>query len=128
MRAFLLRWLINSLAIYAAVELLPGLHFEGGPVRFLVLALVFGVINSLLRPFLTVLTCPLVLLTLGLFTLVINAVLLMLTAWVSEAWSLGFRVDGFWAAFWGALVIGVVSVLLSLLVGERRGAVERPGA
>jgi putative membrane protein len=78
-------------------------------------AAVFGVVNSLLRPLLTVLTCPLIVLTLGLFSLVITAVLLMLTGWLSDRWDLGFSVTGFWPAFWGGLVVGVVSMILSLM-------------
>ena len=62
----------------------------------------FGLVNSLVRPLLTVLTCPLIVITLGLFTLVINAVMLMLTGWLSESWDLGFSVTGFWPAFWGS--------------------------
>jgi putative membrane protein len=73
-------------------------------------------VNSLLRPLLTVLTCPLIVLTLGLFTLVINAVMLMVTGWLSARWDLGFTVAGFWPAFWGGLVVGLVSLMLSLLL------------
>lgn len=91
----------------------------------MIVAALFGLVNSLLRPILTVLTCPLVLFTLGLFTLVINAVLLLFTGWLSDQWGLGFRVAGFWPAFWGGLLIGLVSVILSLLVGERRVTVIR---
>ena len=72
--------------------------------------------NSLLRPILTVLTCPLIVVTLGLFTLVINACMLLLTGWLSARWDLGFSVSGFWAAFFGGLVVGLVSVVLSLLL------------
>ena len=73
------------------------------------MAAVFGLVNSLLRPLLTVLTCPLIVLTLGLFTLVINAVMLLVTGWLSDRWDLGFAVAGFWPAFWGGLVVGLVS-------------------
>jgi putative membrane protein len=75
MRDLLIRLLVNTVAIYVAVSLLPGLDFDRGPVRFLAVAALFGIVNSLLRPVLAVLTCPLVLLTLGLFTIVINAVM-----------------------------------------------------
>jgi len=124
MRHLLIRLLVNTLAIYVAVTLLPGLHFDRGPGRFLIVAALLGIINSLFRPLLTLLTCPLVLVTLGLFTLVINAVLLMLTAWVSDQLGLGFHVDGFWPAFWGGLMIGVVSTILTIAVGEDRVRVE----
>jgi putative membrane protein len=68
---------------------------------------------------LTVLTCPLIVITLGLFTLVINALMLLVTGWLSESWNLGFTVMGFWAAFWGGLVVGLVSMVLSLLLPEK---------
>ena len=127
MRALFVRWCINTLAIYVAVSTMPGLHYDKGPVGLLVVAAIFGVVNSTLRPLLTVLTCPLVFLTLGFFALVINAFLLLITSWISTQFDLGFRVDGFWPAFWGGLVIGVVSVLLSLMVGESKVRVEREG-
>ena len=87
-----------------------------GAVASIVVAAVFGIVNSLLRPILTVLTCPLIVVTLGLFTLVINALMLLLTGWLSARWDLGFTVTGFWAAFFGGLVVGLVSVVLSLLL------------
>ncbi len=116
-RSLLVRLLVNTLAIYAAVELVSGLHFEQGPVRFLLVAATLGLVNSFVRPFLTMLTCPLVLVTLGLFTLVINALMLRLTAWISGLFDLGFYVDGFWPAFWGGVIIGIVSTILTLVVG-----------
>ncbi|MGH9380552.1 MAG: phage holin family protein, partial [Thermoanaerobaculia bacterium] len=81
----------------------------------------FGIVNSLVLPILTVLTCSLIVVTLGLFTLLINALMLMLTGELSENWGLGFTVTGFWAAFWGGLVVGLVSVGLSLLLPGKRG-------
>ena len=125
MRSLLIRWLINTLALYVAIRWMPGIRYEGGPLELLALAALFGVVNSTLRPILTLLTCPLVLLTLGFFTLVINALLLLITAWLSDALNLGFYVDGFWPAFWAGLVISIVSFLLSLLVGEHKVRVVR---
>jgi putative membrane protein len=116
MRSLLLHWLLNAAALWVAAYLLPGLDFTGSVTDLLLVAAVFGVVNSLLRPILTVLTCPLIVLTLGLFTLVINAVMLLITGWLSARWDLGFAVSGFWAAFLGGLVVGVVSLLLSLLL------------
>ncbi len=75
-------------------------------LQLLLVAAVFGIVNSLLRPLLTVLTCPLIVLTLGIFTLVINALMLLVTGWLSTRWDLGFTVSGFWPAFWGGLVVG----------------------
>lgn len=121
MKSFLIRWMINTIALSAAVQVIPGIYFTDGPLQLLAVALVFGVVNAVLRPIVTVLSCPLVLLTLGLFTLVINAVMLMLTARLAAIWNLGFRVDGFMPAFWGGLVVGLVSLALALLVsGDQR--------
>ncbi|MGN6393352.1 MAG: phage holin family protein [Gemmatimonadales bacterium] len=116
MRRLLLHWSFNAIALWAACHLIPGLTFSGTIVDLLLVAAVFGLVNSLLRPILTVLTCPLIVVTLGLFTLVINALMLQLTGWLSVRWDLGFTVAGFWAAFWGGLVVGLVSLILSLAV------------
>jgi putative membrane protein len=114
-RSLILRWLISSLAIFAAVYLVPGIHFVGPGWQIGAIALVFGLINILLRPLLTVLTCPLIILTLGLFGLVINAVLLTLTAAVASRLGFQFTVDGFWPAFFGGLVISLVTLILNTL-------------
>jgi putative membrane protein len=81
---------------------------------------VFGVLNASVRPLIKVLTLPLLILTLGLFTLVINALMLMLTGWFSDRLNLGFHVAGFWPAFWGGLVVSIVSLTLSIFVKSRR--------
>jgi putative membrane protein len=120
MRSLLLHWLLNAAALWVAALLLPGLDFRGTIVQLLLVAAVFGIVNSLLRPILTVLTCPLIVLTLGLFTLVINALMLMLTGALSARWGLGFTVSGFWAAFFGGLVVALVSVALSLVLPGKR--------
>jgi putative membrane protein len=115
MRSLLLHWAFNAVALWVAAYFIPGLDFNGDLVRLLLVAAVFGIVNSLLRPLLTVLTCPLIIVTLGLFTLVINAMMLLVTGWLSERWDLGFSVAGFWPAFWGGLVVGLVSLVLTLL-------------
>jgi len=120
MRSVLMHWLFNAAALWVAAYFLTGLDFNGTIVQLLLVAAVFGIVNSLLRPLLTVLTCPLIVLTLGIFTLVINALMLLVTGWLSTRWGLGFIVDGFWPAFWGGLVVGLVSLLLSLMFGPRR--------
>jgi putative membrane protein len=114
----LLRWLFTTLAIYAAIQLMPGLSFSGPWYQAAILALIFGLLNALVRPLLKFLTCPLIVLTLGLFTLVINALMLWLTAAVAERVGIDFRVADFWSAFWGALVISVVSAILNLLISD----------
>jgi len=115
---FLLRLLINAVALWVATRIVPGVTFFGEPVYLVVVALVFGLLNALVRPVLTLLTCPLLILTLGLFTFVINAVILLLTSALSGTLGVGFHVDGFWAAFLGALVVSIVSILLSLLIPD----------
>lgn len=125
MRSHFIRWLINTLALYLAVQIVSGVHYDKGPLGLLIVAAIFGLVNSTLKPLLTILSCPLILFTLGFFTLVINALLLMLTAWLSAQFDLGFGVDGFWPAFWAGLLIGIVSVFLSLAVGEKEIRVER---
>jgi putative membrane protein len=115
-QSLLLHWILNAAALWAAAAIVPGLEFSGGIGRLLMVAAVFGVINSILRPLLTILTCPLIVLTLGLFTLVINALMLLVTGSLSESWNLGFMVSGFWPAFWGGLVVGLVSMLLAMVL------------
>ena len=115
LRLLSLRWLINILAIYAAVLAVPGIKFEGPGWQLGVIAAVFALINVALRPLLTLLTCPLIILTFGLFGLVINAILLGLTARIAGSLGFQFTVDGFWPAVFGGLVISVVSLTLNIL-------------
>lgn len=122
MREFVVRLLITALALWVAVQLVDGITFTGAPLALLGVALVFGVVNAVLKPLLTILTCPLILITLGLFTLVLNAILLLATARLSQALGLGFAVDGFWAAFWGGLLIGISSTVLVALTRDRQHA------
>jgi putative membrane protein len=118
MKRFLLRWLINALAIWAAIEIVPGIRAEGGWTVIAVVALILGFANALLKPLLKLLTCPLVLLTLGLFTLVINAAILLFTSWLAGELGLPFQVAGFWPAFWGGLIISIAGAVLGLLVHD----------
>jgi len=117
---FLLRLLINAAALWVATHIVPGIAYQGRATSLLVVALVFGVLNASVRPLIKVLTFPLLILTLGLFTLVINALMLMLTGWISDRLDLGFHVSGFWSAFWGGLVVSIVSLTLSIFVKSRR--------
>ena len=128
MRSLLLHWILNAAALWAAAALIPGLDFTGGPGKLLLVAAVFGIVNSTLRPLLTILTCPLIVLTLGFFTLVINAVMLMVTGWLSESWNLGFTVSGFWPAFFGGLVVGLVSMILSVGLAPKESRVTSRGS
>lgn len=128
MRSLLLHWILNAAALWVAAAIIPGLDFTGGPGKLLLVAAVFGIVNSTLRPLLTILTCPLIVLTLGFFTLVINAVMLMVTGWLSESWNLGFTVNGFWAAFFGGLVVGLVSMILSVGLAPKESRVTSRGS
>ncbi|MCS6915144.1 MAG: phage holin family protein [Myxococcales bacterium] len=113
MRSLLLRWLILTLAVVLAAHLVPGVHIESTGTAFLV-AVVLSLLNAVLRPVLILLTLPLHVLTLGLFSLVINALLLAATAWLVA----GFSLSGPGAAFLGALVISAVSVVVNWMVGR----------
>ena len=121
---FLQRWLINTLAVLVASYIVSGISY-GRPIDLFVAALILGILNAILRPILMLLSLPLLIFTLGLFTLVINALLLLLASWlVGEA---HFHVDGFWSAFWGALIISLVSIVLNSLTGtgKERVAVRK---
>jgi len=119
MTKLLLRLVINMLALYAAMALVPGIQAQSENwLSFIWLALIFGLINALLRPLLMLLTCPLIILTLGLGTLLINTLLFYLAGVIGQAFNVGFTVDGFWPAFLGALVVSIVSMVLSLLLRD----------
>jgi putative membrane protein len=120
MRKLILRWVINAVAVYAAMRLVPGITAEGGWTVYLWMGLILGLVNALIAPIIKLLTCPLIILSLGVFTLVINAAMLLLASSLAEALGLGFYVDGFGSAFWGAIVISLVSFALSVLIGVNR--------
>jgi len=115
---FLIRLIITAVALWAAVALVNGITFTGSWIALLIVALIFGLVNAVVRPLLKLLTCPLVFLTLGLFIFVINAWMLWLTSALSVSLGLGFHVAGFASAFWGALVVSIVSILLSIFVPD----------
>lgn len=118
--------LINAAALYIAVMLVPNLEFDFGADgawwKFLLVALIFGLVNTFLRPILRILTLPITIITLGLFLLVINALLLMLTGAISAELDLGFTVGDFLAALLGSIVISIVGFLLSMVIGTGRMA------
>jgi putative membrane protein len=115
---FLIRLLVNAAALWVATRLVPGVSFDGGTLPFLGVALVFGVVNAFVRPLMQILTFPLILVTLGLFLLVVNGLMLWLTSSLSASLGLGFHVNGFWPAFWGAIVVSVTSLLLSMVLRD----------
>lgn len=120
----LVRLVINVAALFVAALMVPGISLTGGGryptsdtwVTLALVALIFGVVNAVIRPVVIVLTLPLTIVTLGLFTFVVNALMLLITSGMASAFHLGFRVDGFLAAFLGALVVSLVSFVLSRFV------------
>jgi putative membrane protein len=115
--SILLSLLINAAALWVATQVVDGISFTGDLPTLLGVALVFGVLNVVVRPILKLLTFPFLILTLGLFTFVLNAVMLLITSAASGAIGFGFHVEGFVPAFIGALVVTIVSFALSLFVG-----------
>jgi putative membrane protein len=123
MTKFILRWAINAVALYAAISLVSGIDLQSNNwLSVIWLALIFGVLNALLGPLLKLLTCPLIILTLGLFTLIVNTLLFYLAGWIGTYFGVGFTVDSLLAAFLGSLVVSVISIVLTLLVRD----VEKP--
>ena len=116
-----MRWLINTIAIMLAVRFVPGIFYEGSWWGILVVGLIFGLVNAVIRPFVRLFTFPLLILTLGLFTFIINAMMLNITSWVSFKFGLGFHVEGFSSAFWGSLVISIVSIIISFVMPGDKG-------
>jgi putative membrane protein len=117
---FLLKLLINAAALWVAIQVVDGIDHRGSWLSLLLVALVFGVLNASVRPLLKLLSLPILILTLGLFIFVINALMLRLTGWVSGLLGIGFYVEGFWAAFLGGLIVSVVSLMLSIFTGARK--------
>lgn len=114
----LIRWLITAAAIWAAIRLVPGIKPTSNSVEAIIMiALVLGLVNAIIRPIVAFLTCPLIVLTLGLGTLLINTAMFWLAGEIGRQFGFGFTVDGFWPAFLGALVVSVVSTILSVVLG-----------
>ncbi|HUI88380.1 MAG TPA: phage holin family protein [Anaerolineales bacterium] len=121
MTRFILRWIINAVAIFLAIKFVPGIHLDS-LFSIIWLALIFGLVNAFLRPLLKLLTCPLIILTLGLFTLLINTFLFWLTGQIGQMFGIVLTFNGFWSIFLGALIISIVSIVLSLILkDELRG-------
>ena len=121
---FLLWVTVNALALAVATWLLPGITLTAGTsgqrlLSLLVVAVVFGLVNAIVRPVVMLLSLPFIILTLGLLVLVINACLLLLTSWLSQGLGLGFHVDGFWTALLGGIVVAIATWVLELVVGDR---------
>ncbi len=118
MRGFVIRWIVNALALILTAIIIKGMNFQGVLSPF-VAALVIGVLNAVLRPFLILITLPINILSLGLFTFIVNGFLIYITAKVVN----GFTVENFWAALVGAIFLSIISFLLSLFISDK-GKIE----
>ena len=126
---FILRWVINAVALFAAIKIFnPAIVFNGGPLGIIWLALIFGLFNAILRPILKFFSFPLIILTLGLFSLVINTFLFWLTSVVGKSFNLELIINPpvFWNAFLGALIVSVVSVILSVILKDELKGRKHP--
>jgi putative membrane protein len=125
MLSFLLRLIVNAAGLYVATRLVDGVQFEGDWLTLVGVALVFGVVNAIVKPVTKFFTFPLIILTFGLFLLVINGLMLVLTSRISGWFDLGFTVSGFRAAFLGALVVSVINALAGLVIGDSKKRSQR---
>ena len=118
----IISWFVNAIALAVAVWLLDGIDVTGESawLTLALVAVIFGLVNALIRPLVKVLTCLINVITLGLFTLVINAAMLWLSGWIAGQLALGFTVENFGWAFLGALIISVVSFVLNIVFGKDR--------
>jgi putative membrane protein len=117
-KGLFIRFVITGVAVLAAAEIVPGIHIDGVPAGAATV-IVLALLNAVIRPILYLFSFPVIMFTLGLFMVVINAILLHLTAWLVT----GFTVEGFWPSVWAALLISVVSTVLNFLISEE-GKVE----
>ena len=121
---FLIRLVISAVALWITSLVVPGIELTGrsaldDALTVLVVAFIFGVVNAVLKPIVHVVGCAFYVLTLGLFALVVNALLFLLTDWIAGLVGLPFQIDGFWPAFWGAIVMAVVSWVIGVVVPDR---------
>ena len=128
---FLLRVLVSAAALGVATWALPGIELLAGSGwsrvgTLLAVAVIYGLINAFLKPLIKVVGCAFYVLTLGLVALVVNGLLLWLTSWVAGKLSLPFHITGFWAAFWGAIIVGLVSWVLNLFIRDKRSRDDEP--
>ncbi len=116
----LIRWAISAFALFAAAWLVPGIRVEQDAwTIYAVMAVILGLVNAFIRPFLKLLTCPFIILTLGLFTLVVNGLSLWIASAIANSvFNVGFYIDSFWAALLGSIIVSVVTVILSTLLKD----------
>jgi len=121
---FLVRTVVTALALWVATALLSGITVSGSSntrnaLTLLAVAVIFGVVNAILKPLIKIFGCAFYILTLGLISFVVNALLFLLVSWIADQLNLPFHVDGFWSGFWGAIIVGVVSWAIDLVVPDR---------
>lgn len=119
----LVRLVVNAVALAIAAWILPGIMIEGATttdqgITLAIVAVIFGLVNMIVRPIVSLLALPVIILTLGLVIFVINALMLLLTDWIAEQFDVGFQVDGFWTALLGALIITVVGAILERILPD----------
>ncbi|TDW89429.1 putative membrane protein [Kribbella pratensis] len=124
MKNLIIRLLVNAIALAAASWIVSGITLQGATtgkrvLTLLIVAAIFGVVNAIVKPVVKVLSFPLLILTLGLLTFVINAAMLLLTSWITGKLDVQFHVDGFWSALFGALIISVVGMILNAVLPEK---------
>ncbi len=122
--AILIHIVVTGVALWVTTLIVPGIEVGGATTgaqigTLLIVALIFGIVNTVIKPIVKVLGCLFYLITLGLIAFVVNALLFLLVGWIGQQFGLPFTVDGFWPAFWGAIVVGVVSWILHLVIPDR---------
>lgn len=124
---FIIRTIVTAVALWVATLIVDGIMVEGSStatnvLTLLAVAVIFGLVNAVIKPIVKIFGCVFYIVTLGLIALVVNALLFLLVDWLADLLALPFTVDGFWSAFWGAIVVGIVSWLINLVIPDRRGA------
>ncbi len=122
--AFLVRWLVNAVALWVTTKVVSGIDVTGSStgknlLTLLIVALIFGLVNAIIKPIVKLVGCVFYLLTLGLISFFVNALLFLLVDWIAGLVDLPFKIDGFWPAFWGAIVMALVSWAISLVIPDR---------
>jgi putative membrane protein len=128
---FLIRTLVTAFALWIAVLLVSGIEVTGSStwrntLTLLAVAVIFGVVNAILKPLIKLFGCCLYIVTLGLIAFVVNALLFLLVGWLADQLNLPFEVEGFWSAFWGAIIVGVVSWIINLVIPEPKPRYTEP--
>ncbi|MCX8030404.1 MAG: phage holin family protein [Thermodesulfovibrionales bacterium] len=117
MARLVLRIMINSLSIGIAIKLIDGINFTGEWWKLIIIGIIFGLVNTLVKPIITFFSLPLIILSFGLFLIVINAFMLIVTAKLSDPFSLGLQIDGFFPALWGSILISLITLIFSRIAG-----------